>query len=139
MPSLNSNLPIAAETLGLLGGRDGKYTTTAKRSNAQMPVSVYNNTPLDTQTHRHTDRQTDRHTDTQMPVSVYNNTQTHRQTDTQMPVSVYNNTQTHMHATNKWSSSRSLSTAVHCRSYERAPCLSILRTMIGGCQTNVEW
>ena len=26
-----------------------------------------------------------------------------------------------------------------CRSYERAPCLSILRSVIGSCQANVEW
>jgi len=31
-----------------------------------------------------------------------------------------------------------LSSAGRCRSYERAPGLTILRLMIGGCQTNVE-
>jgi len=32
---------MAAVTLGLLGGRDGKYAMTAMSSRTQTPVSVY--------------------------------------------------------------------------------------------------
>jgi len=37
------------------------------------------------------------------------------------------------------SSSCGLSGAGRCRSYERAPGLTILRSTIGGCHTNVDW